>query len=108
MKFLTRQEELILLAIFRLKSLASIIKIRKYLIDHTGKEWTIGAIYVPMERMVRHGLLKTFISYSKNDNCGRKSIKSYEITENGTTALQEIKRVHDSMWFSDSGKGIVL
>ncbi len=97
MKFLTRQEELILLTVFRLKDNAYIVKIREHLVDHTGKDWSIGAVYVPMDRLRRLGLLNTVIG-EPTAKRGGKAIKYYGLTEKGVNALEEIKKVQDVMW----------
>ncbi|MCP4724716.1 MAG: hypothetical protein GY863_06755 [bacterium] len=97
MKFLTRQEELILLTIFRLKDNAYIVKIREHLMNHTGKDWSIGAVYVPMDRLRKLGMLDTVIG-EPTAKRGGKAIKYYRLTNKGVKSLEEIKKVQDVMW----------
>ena len=104
MKYLTRQEELILLAIFRLKDNAYIVTIREHLIKYTGKDWTVGAIYVPIDRMQKGGLLESYIG-GPNAKRGRNAIKYYRLTKKGADSLVETKKVLDVMW-DDSGEAI--
>ena len=59
MEDLSKQEELILLAVWRLQNEAYGIPIRKYLKEVTGKKISIGGIYVPLDRLVRKGFLES-------------------------------------------------
>ncbi|MFC1563738.1 PadR family transcriptional regulator [candidate division KSB1 bacterium] len=97
MRFLTRQEELILLAVFRLKDNAYLVTVREHLIEYTGKEWTVGALYVPLDRLRREGFLDTSIGEATAVR-GRNAIKYYHLTKKGSKALADIKKVHDVMW----------
>lgn len=106
-KYLTRQEELILLAIMQLKDNAYLVTVRDYLIKITGKEWTLGAIYVPLDRLTRAGYLATRIG-EPNAKRGRNEIKYYNLTKRAVEALNEIKKVNESLWtgFSDMAYNI--
>lgn len=53
MNLLTRKEELILLAVLRLGKSASLVKIREHLVNSTGQNWSVGNVYVPLDRMSR-------------------------------------------------------
>ncbi|MFC1492739.1 PadR family transcriptional regulator [candidate division KSB1 bacterium] len=97
MRFITRQEELILLAIFRLKETAYLVTIREHLIQYTGKDWTVGALYVPLDRLRRDGYLDTYIGEATAVR-GRNAIKYYRLTNKASAALADIKKVHDVMW----------
>ncbi len=102
MKYLTRQEELILLAVMQLKDKAYLVTVRKHLIKTTGKNWSIGAVYVPLNRLRKTGYLEARIG-EPNASRGRNEIKYYDLTKAGYEALAEIKKVNDTMWvgFSD-------
>ena len=54
-KFITRPEELIMLAVWHLEENAYLVTIREFLTETTGKEWSVGAIYVPLDRLSRLG-----------------------------------------------------
>ncbi|MCK5149192.1 PadR family transcriptional regulator [bacterium] len=97
MKYLTRKEELVLLAIFRMESHAYLVNIREYLNRHTNKKWTIGNVYVPLNRMSKIGFLESSIG-EPNAKRGGKAIKYYRLTQLGYDALLEIKKVNDVMW----------
>ena len=59
MKYLTRKEELILITILKLKEEASLVQIRRKLIASTSHSWSVGNVYVPLDRMTKLGFLVT-------------------------------------------------
>jgi len=97
MKYLTRQEELILLTIFRLKGKSYLIEIREHLIKHTEKKWSLSSVYVPLDRLRRDGYLDTVLG-NPEPKRGGKAIKYYQLTKKSLTALEEVKNIHDVMW----------
>ena len=97
MKYLTRKEELVLLAVFQMKEDSYLVNIREYLNHNTEKKWTIGNVYVPLDRMSKMGLLESFVG-APNAKRGGKAIKYYRLTREGYQALLEIKKVNDAMW----------
>jgi len=97
MKLLSKPEELILLAVFSLKENAYGVTIREHIIDKTGKNWTIGAIYVPLNRLARDGYLETTIGEPTPERGGKRK-KFYSLTQRGMKALAFTKRINDSMW----------
>jgi len=97
MEFLTRKEELIMLAIRRLGESASLVEIRRLLIKRTGKNWSPGNVYVPLDSMTK----KNFLEYTIGDPSprrGGKARKIYRLTGKGRRALDELKKVQDLMW----------
>ena len=61
MKLLTRREELVLLAIWKLKDNAYCVPILDLIEEFTGKKWTLGSIYIPLYRLERMGYLESFL-----------------------------------------------
>jgi DNA-binding PadR family transcriptional regulator len=59
MTYLTKQEELFMMAIFRLKEPAYLVNIRNFLLDHTGKDWAFGSLYITLDKLKKKGLLET-------------------------------------------------
>ena len=53
MKLLTRAEELILLAVWKLKGNAYCVSIRAQISEITGENWSLGSIYMPLDRIRR-------------------------------------------------------
>lgn len=97
MNFLTRKEELILLAILRLGKSASLVKIREYLVESTGQKWSVGNVYVPLDRMSRLYYLETWIG-APTSSRGGKAVKYYLLSQKGIEALLALKKVNETMW----------
>ena len=97
MKLLTRPEELILLAIWKLKDNAYCVPILDLIEEFTGKKWTLGSIYIPLYRLERMGYLESILGEPTVER-GGKSKRFYSITADGINALKEIKNVHNASW----------
>ncbi len=97
MKVLTRQEEHILLAIHHLRDNAYLIPIREQIKQYTGKYYSVGTIYAPLNRLYNQGYLEAAMGET-NAMRGGKAIKYYTITEKGYQALADLKRIHEKMW----------
>ncbi len=97
MNFITRPEEMVLLAVWKLQSNAYGVTIAKQLTAMTGEEWVLGAVYVPLERLEKKGMLHSYLSDPTQERGGR-SKRIYELTKNGAKALLNIKRVEESIW----------
>jgi PadR family transcriptional regulator PadR len=99
MKILSRPEELILLAVLHLKDDAYGVTIRNLIMCETDADWTIGAIYVPLNRLAKSGFLDTTIGEPTSERGGKRK-KYYTLTPRGMKALAYTKRINDSMWAS--------
>ena len=97
MKYLTRQEELVLLSVFRLKENAYLISIQDHLNHFTGKDWSISSVYIPLSRLEKRNYLKATIGEA-SEKRGGKAIKYYQITRAGINALAELEAIHETMW----------
>ena len=97
MKYLTRQEELVLLSIFHLKENAYLVTIQDHLNQITDKKWSISSVYVPLSRLEKNGYLKSTIGES-TEKRGGKGIRYYRISKEGTKALADLKEVYDKIW----------
>lgn len=102
MKYLTRQEELVLLAVFRLKDNAYLISIQDHLDHFTSKAWSISSVYIPLNRLEKRGYLKTTIG-EITEKRGGKAIKYYRLTQIGFKALAELEAVNEAMWSGVKG-----
>ena len=97
MKLLSRQEEIVLLSIWQLKGNAYGVTIREHISELTGKYWSIGAIYVPLDRLSEKGLVETYQGPTSKRRGGR-SKRFYSVTPEGMKILQEIKQVQEAFW----------
>ena len=102
MKYLTRQEELVLLSVFRLKENAYLISIQEHLNHFTGKEWSISSVYIPLSRLEKKSYLKTSIG-EVTEKRGGKAIKYYQVTKLGLKALAELETINETMWSGVKG-----
>jgi DNA-binding PadR family transcriptional regulator len=97
MKLLSRQEEVVLLSIWKLKGNAYGVTIREYISEITGKYWSIGAIYVPLDRLAEKGLVTAHQGLPTKRRGGR-SKRFYEITPTGMQVLSEMRQVQRILW----------
>jgi DNA-binding PadR family transcriptional regulator len=97
MKLLTRKEELIMLAVFRLQEDACLVSIRKFLIDETRRRWSPGNVYVPLDSLYKRNYLD-YVLGDPTPRRGGKAKKYYRLTRIGFEALAELKALHDSFW----------
>ena len=97
MKLLTRPEEFILLAIWQLQENAYCVPIRSKISEISGEEWSLGSIYMPLDRLVKKGYLDSYLSEATPER-GGKSKRYYSLTEDGLSQLQEIQKVYAAFW----------
>lgn len=97
MKLLSRSEEIVLLAIWQLQDNAYGISIRNRVMETTGQDWSIGAVYAPLHRLEKKGLVRTHEGEPIPERGGRRKIY-YLVSEAGKRAMTETKRVHESIW----------
>ena len=98
-QILSRADELVLLTIWRLQKNAYGVTIRKKIIEATGHEWSVGAIYDSLERLTNWEYLKTYQGDPTPERGGR-SKRYYSITEDGMTALNKLREVQNTLWAS--------
>jgi PadR family transcriptional regulator, regulatory protein PadR len=97
MDILTRTEEIILLAVHQLGEEAYGVTIRQTVEQMVGKSYSVGAIYVPLDRLTQRGFLQTTTGHPTPERGGRRK-RYYQITPNGRSALLETKQFHDTIW----------
>lgn len=97
MALLTRTEEILLLSVYQLGEDAYGIAIRTKVEKLVGKSFSVGAIYVPLDRMAQRGLLENWYGDPTPERGGR-SKKYYRLTHAGLQILRETKRFNDSLW----------
>jgi DNA-binding PadR family transcriptional regulator len=97
MKFLSRPEELVLLAVWRLKENAYCVPIKKQLVQSTDHDWSFGAVYDPLDRLEKKGFLESYLSDPTAKRGGKRK-RIYKLTPNGILALIEIKKITDEVW----------
>jgi PadR family transcriptional regulator PadR len=103
MKLLSRSEEIILLAVWRLEGYAFGISIRDQVSDATGYQWTLGAIYVPLDKLTRKGYVAKSFSLPTARRGGRSKVL-YSLTDKGREALRTVREIQTSLWKGIPGR----
>lgn len=96
-KYLTRAEEMLLLATWRLQDNAYGVTIQRQLKEVTGKTWAFGALFVSLDRLVKKGYLTTYLSEPTAKRGGRRK-RMYRVTPNGLRALQQTRELAKALW----------
>jgi PadR family transcriptional regulator PadR len=97
MRLLSRIEEIILLAVWRLQNNAYGVTIREEIIRVTEQDWQQGAIYGPLARLHGKGYLRTKRGDPTPERGGRSKI-FYELTPFGREALLEAQKLNKAVW----------
>ncbi len=97
MGILTRNEEIILIALCRLGSEAHGPALRDKIIELTGKALVYGTLYNSLEYLIRKGYIASKKGEPLPERGGkRKSI--YTITHDGREALLKTRQLNDRLW----------
>lgn len=105
MKWLTKSEEMLLLAIWRLMENAYGVTIRKQLIEVTGENMTYGTLYSSLDQLVRKGYVNKRDGDPTPERGGRRKI-FYTITDIGMEALHKTKELNSVLWEGIDDLGI--
>ncbi len=94
---ISRTEEMLLLMVCKLQEDAYAMQIREGVKEVTGKLYSIGGIYVPLDRLVLKGYLEMQDIESTEDRMGRPRRK-FKITGEGLRILKETRQLEQAMW----------
>jgi len=97
MKFISRSEEYILLAVLYLEKEAYGVAIRRQLRKMTGETWAFGAVFVMLNRLEKKGYCASRLTDPTPER-GGKSKRIYRLTDEGREELKRIKIVHAAAW----------
>jgi DNA-binding PadR family transcriptional regulator len=90
-------EEILLLAVHQLEANAYGVRIKSRVEELLEKPVSVGAVYVPLDRLARRGFLKTWQGDPSPERGGR-SKKYYKLTQAGISILKETKKLNDLLW----------
>ncbi|MFC2157943.1 PadR family transcriptional regulator [Acidobacteriota bacterium] len=96
-KFISRSEEFLLLAVWRLKENAYGVTIRDQIQEATGKNWSYGALHVMLGRLEKKGYLRSYFA-DPSSHRGGKSKRIFQLTRLGAKALAEVRKAQKSVW----------
>jgi DNA-binding PadR family transcriptional regulator len=97
MGMLSRTDEMILLAVWRLGDNAYGVTIAEMLTQTSGKKWVLGAVYVPLERLEKKKYLSSSLGKSTKKRGGR-SKRLYRLTKGGLDVLIKTKSQEKLIW----------
>ena len=94
---LTKNEEIFLIAIWRLEDRAYGYLIRRHILREFRQEFSIGHIYSVLNQMDRKGYVSKYEGGSSESRRGKPKIY-YRLTREGIMALKAARRAHDLIW----------
>jgi PadR family transcriptional regulator, regulatory protein PadR len=96
MDYLGEFEQIVMLAILRLRENAYGMKIRQEIKDVAGRSASLGAVYTTLERLEDKGLLSCSVGEATELRAGRAK-KYFKVTATGAAALQTSLHATESL-----------
>jgi DNA-binding PadR family transcriptional regulator len=93
----SRLEEIVLLAIWRLQPRAYGIPIHRQVKRAYGRPVLSGSVYASLGRLLKRGLAESFEGDPTPERGGRRKI-FYRLTKKGRAALLDVRRAHLKAW----------
>ncbi len=97
MTLLSRIEEILLIAIWKLGDNAYGSLIQKQIEKDTGTSWISGAVYGVLTRLLKREYITAKKDLSKRENVGRPRIY-YKITPEGLEKLAAVQKINNKLW----------
>jgi len=97
MNIITRLEEAILIAIWRLEDNAYGVTINKQVSQAFKKKYSMGALYFALDQLLRKDYVTKNVKRFYHEKGGR-SRTYYSLTNKGKKALREVKAYQKSLW----------
>lgn len=94
---LSRADEILLLAILRLKDNAYGVTIAQEIKNRTGKKLTFGSLWVSLDILYKKGLVQKRMADPTAVRGGRSKI-FYTLTPTGIQSLEEVRDLQKSLW----------
>jgi PadR family transcriptional regulator PadR len=98
MTFLSRIEEILLLAIWKLGDEAYGITIRRQVEKDTGISWLSEAIYAPLSRLKDKVYVESAKAEKSTEMGGRPRIY-YRLTPSGLQRLISVQEINRALWY---------
>ncbi len=90
-------EQVVLLAVLRLRSDAYGMRVRQEIEERTGRRAAIGAVYATLDRLERKGLVSSRDGEPVAERGGRAR-RYFSVTAPGVSAMNESRQALDSLW----------
>ena len=94
---LSRSDELILLAVWKLQHDAYGATVLEYLEKNTTETWSIAGVYAPLKRLSKLGLLSSRTGLPTAARGGRRK-RLYLLTAQGVRSLEACRKEVDFLW----------
>jgi PadR family transcriptional regulator PadR len=91
--YLGEFEQVVLLAVVRLKADAYGMAVKHEIGERTGREVTIGAMYATLDRLVAKGYLR-----ARDESDAGRARRFFAITAAGVQALEASRELQSRMW----------
>lgn len=101
MNDLSKNEELCLIAVLKLKENAYGVTIKKYFLDTTGKTINYGSLCKILYKLVRRGYIQSEESAPLAQQGGRRKVM-YALTDDGKRVLKQAYELQKTVWNSVS------
>lgn len=89
-------EQIVLLALIRLSESAYGMAVRREIMQRTGRDVAIGAVYATLDRMESKGLVRSSLGAATAERGGRAK-RTFKITSFGLTCLRQSQRALKKM-----------
>jgi DNA-binding PadR family transcriptional regulator len=89
-------EQVVLLAVLRLRDNAYGMTVRREIMERTGRDVAIGAVYSTLDRLEAKGFTRSTTTKS-TERPGRAK-RCFIVTAQGVRALQEVREDLDALW----------
>ncbi len=96
MKLLTKHEEILLYAIYKLKEGAYGAALKRFVFEVTGKDWNYGNLYCTLDQLTKKRFITKSVGEPSAERGGR-SKNFYNLTDEGTVALKEALELNSRM-----------
>ena len=97
MNYLSRREEIVLAAIWKLQKNAYGMAIIDHVSKVTGYKWLFGSVYTPISRLLEADLITGRKGEPAPERGGRGKV-FYELTGSGKEELVRIKHDYEKLW----------
>ena len=94
---MTKNEEIVLLTVWRLEDNAYGVTIKNQVKVTTSKEWNYGTLYCTLDQLVKKGLLVKQEGQPLSERGGRRKI-FYQLTKEGIRGLQHARAMYRALW----------
>ena len=105
MSHLTKKEEILLLAIWRLRESAYGVRINEQIKKVTGSDWNYGTLYTMLDQLVKKSMLVKIEGEPMPERGGRRKFY-YQVSREGIKSLQESFELQKVLW--DGIEGLAL